>query len=53
MIPERNDEMGRRAVQVTGLVTALILIAMGLAQGDGVDVLRKATRVCMECIGLG
>lgn len=41
-------------------IIALLLILLGLAalllgifRGEAADVLRKATMVCMECIGLG
>ncbi|BDE95660.1 CD1871A family CXXC motif-containing protein [Raoultibacter timonensis] len=35
------------------LVLAAILIALGIAQGDFQDTLRKAALVCYECIGIG
>ena len=38
------------------LTLALIgaaLIAVGVARGEYAVVLRKAVRICMECIGLG
>jgi hypothetical protein len=35
------------------LVLAALLIAAGIAQGDALDTLRKAVRICLECIGIG
>lgn len=35
------------------LVLAAILIALGIAQGDFQDTLRKAALVCYKCIGIG
>jgi hypothetical protein len=35
------------------LVIALVLIALGVANGDALDVYRKAARICFECIGIG
>ncbi len=35
------------------LVAAAILIAIGLAQRQPAQVLAKAIRVCMECVGIG
>lgn len=43
----------RRGLQVGLLLAALALIWAGVAQGDVRDVLMKAARVCLECIGLG
>lgn len=35
------------------LAAAAALVALGLAQGDAVDVWRKASLICYECIGIG
>lgn len=32
---------------------AVILIAVGVMLGQPGEVLRKAVRICMECVGLG
>ncbi|NLL91947.1 MAG: hypothetical protein GX222_05955 [Ruminococcaceae bacterium] len=34
-------------------VVSIILIAVGIASGDHEDVMSKAVRICMECIGIG
>lgn len=38
---------------VVVLVIAVVLIVFGIAQGDVVDVWRKASLICYECIGIG
>lgn len=35
------------------LVLAAALIALGVMQGDALDVWRKASLICYECIGIG
>jgi hypothetical protein len=35
------------------LAVAVALIVCGAAQGDVLDVLRKAALICFECIGIG
>lgn len=35
------------------LVIAAVMIAVGLAQKQPAQVLAKAIRVCMECVGIG
>lgn len=32
---------------------ALFLLAAGLWRGDGLLVMRKASMICLECIGIG
>lgn len=35
------------------LAAAFALIGVGLSQGQHTQVLSKAIRVCMECVGIG
>lgn len=35
------------------IIFGFICITIGLARGEEVIVLRKAIKICMECIGLG
>lgn len=35
------------------LALAAALIVLGIAQGQPAQVLAKAIRVCMECVGIG
>ena len=45
--------MRRRAAAVLALLTGAALIAVGLLTGQGADVLAKAARICLECVGIG
>lgn len=40
-------------LQIVVLLTGITLLTMGLIRGEALEILRKATVVCMECIGLG
>lgn len=42
-----------RGAALALLLLALGFIALGIWQGEAEIVLRKATTICMECIGLG
>ena len=35
------------------LILSLLFIALGLWRGEAIVVMEKATRICMECIGIG
>jgi hypothetical protein len=35
------------------LLLAVVLITVGVAQGDALDTLRKAALICFECMGIG
>ena len=35
------------------LFAAAVLVAAGLFLGQAADVMAKAVRICMECVGLG
>lgn len=35
------------------LITALVLILVGINQNGFQDIKNKATRICYECIGIG
>jgi hypothetical protein len=35
------------------LIVAIMLMTIGIFQGGFADVLRKATLICYECIGIG
>lgn len=35
------------------ILTGLAMLAAGLARGEAGEVLAKAVRICLECIGIG
>ncbi|MBQ5998610.1 MAG: hypothetical protein IJL70_03975 [Treponema sp.] len=44
----------KKIVVTIGLIfLALIMIAIGICRGELSVVLEKASRICMECIGIG
>ena len=38
---------------IAGLLTGLVLMMLGAAQGQPDVVFQKAIRICLECIGIG
>ena len=45
--------MNRRTVTALTLLLGAALIAAGVFTGQPSDVLTKAVRICMECVGIG
>ncbi len=40
-------------LRVLVLITALVLIVIGITRGEAAVVLEKGIRICLECIGIG
>ena len=40
-------------LRIAMIVIAVILIVIGILQGDPLDVFIKASKICAECIGIG
>jgi len=48
------DEYKRKNIRrVVIILAAIAMIAYGISAGEPAIVLRKAVKVCLECIGLG
>lgn len=45
--------MKKRGFTALALVLAAGLVTVGLTQGQAKEVMMKAIRVCLECIGVG
>lgn len=45
--------MKRNLPALLTLAAAAVLVAVGLARGENAQVLSRAIRVCMECVGIG
>ena len=52
--PKQQDRKSCR-VLLRGilLVAAVVMIMLGLANGEAGTVLQKAVNICLECIGIG
>ena len=42
-----------RLIPLLLMIAGSIAIAVGVVQGEALIVLKKATLICLECIGLG
>lgn len=43
----------RTIVQLGVLLTAFFLIGIGIAKQEYLEVMQKAVKICLECIGIG
>ena len=48
----KTGEKNRKWITVAVLAASVCLIIAGIANGEPVVVLTKATSICMQCIGL-
>ena len=49
----KNKDRSRRMAGGLLLVAGALLAALGLAQGQYAQVLAKAVKICLECVGIG
>jgi len=42
-----------RRISVILMLAGLVMLAAGFARGEADQVLAKAIRICLECIGIG
>ena len=42
-----------RIIRAAMILAALACIALGIWRGEETQIFRKATRICLECIGIG
>ena len=47
------NKMKHRIISIGVLVLSILLIISGIFAGEAESVIKKATRICMECIGIG
>ncbi len=49
----KSNERKRYCVGAGVLIAGLVLMAVGIRQGEMIVVMQKAIQICMECIGIG
>nr|WP_295734548.1 CD1871A family CXXC motif-containing protein [uncultured Oscillibacter sp.] len=49
----KTREKAIPVLRAGGLGLALLLIGIGLFRQEHLEVLQKAVRICLECIGIG
>lgn len=42
-----------RIFRIGGLLTGILFVVIGVLRGEAGEVLNKAVRICLECIGIG
>ena len=47
------EEKRTLQLRIVVLAAAAVFLAIGLLRGEFSDVLAKAMRICLECIGIG
>ena len=47
------SEKKRRIIAIISLSLGIVLVVAGIFRGEAETVFYKATRICMECIGIG
>jgi hypothetical protein len=42
-----------KKIQITLIILSITAIILGIIRGELSDIFRKATMICLECIGIG
>ncbi len=49
----RGDARINNIIRVIIIITAVVCIFAGIQRGEVGEIMRKAVKVCLECIGIG
>ena len=49
----KSSKWKKNAVRFGVLAVALLFIGIGVLREEHLDVIQKAVRICLECIGIG
>ncbi len=49
----QRNETKRRGISFVILVISILFIGIGFMRKEHLEVLQKAVRICLECIGIG
>lgn len=49
----KASKVNRNTVRFGILAVALSFIGIGIAREEYLDIMQKAVRICLECIGIG
>ncbi len=50
---KKQSKWYRLGIQLCVVVVSLLFLAYGMFRGEMIEVLSKASRICLECIGIG
>lgn len=51
---KKDKSVGKEnVVRIGVLFTSIVFIAIGIMRQEHLEVLQKAVRICLECIGIG
>ena len=50
---ERRKRIGINIARIAAIVLGILFVVFGILRGEPAEILAKAVRICLECIGLG
>ena len=50
---EKKKTIMLQVVRAAAIVLGILFVAVGILRGEPKEILAKAIRICLECIGIG